>query len=146
MAILPAASWSLGRVGYTPLRRDLTLARASAVFTFVGTVIIAVAPFGALCIFALVIFSFGSGLQALFRALICAVVEPHTLGTLNTAIAMTESLMGLVSSPALGWLLSKGLDLGGGWMGLSFMVAAALGAIITALLFIYRLPAAFERS
>jgi MFS family permease len=133
-------------MGYTPLRRDLTLARASLVFAFVGTVIIAVAPFGALCIIALVIFSFGSGFPALFRALICAVVEPHTLGTLNTAIAMTESLMGLVSSPALGWLLSKGIDLGGGWMGLPFMVSAALVAVVTALLFIFRLPAAFKSS
>lgn len=146
MILLPGASWALGRAGYTPLRRDLTLARVSIVFILIGMTIIALGPVSVICIIGLLIYSLGSGFPALFRGLVCAIVEPHTLGTLNTAIAMTENIMGLVSSPTLGWLLYQGFQLGGPWMGLSFLVASVLAAIVTIIMFVFRLPPGFERA
>lgn len=55
----------------------------------------------------------------LCRALLNAVVEPHTVAALNTTISTMETLMGLASAPLLGWLMSLGLGMGGPWLGLS---------------------------
>lgn len=139
---MPLASNALTkRFGRGPLARDLFLARASIVFATVGTLLVSLAPVPHLFIPALIIYSCGVGFPVLVRALLNAVVEPHTVATLNTTISTVEALMGLLSAPAMGWLLSKGMDLGGMWMGMPYMVAAGLAAAVLVVAFFFRLPA-----
>lgn len=111
-----------------------------------GCIILAVAPVAWLCILSLVIFSASAGFESLVRAILSSVVEPHTIGTLNTVLGTMESLMGVFSSPTFGWLLSRGIEIGGFWMGLSFMVASIFGLITIGFVFAFRLPSAFARA
>ncbi|KAJ3493892.1 hypothetical protein NLG97_g4441 [Lecanicillium saksenae] len=129
MVVLPATAWVLDRRGRSPLQRDLFLARVSSVFAFLGTIMIAFAPVGWFCVLALVIYSFSTGFSPLFRSILSIIVEPHTIGALNTVIATVESTMGLISAPTMAWLLNRGMDLGGVWIGLPFMFTALLTAL-----------------
>ncbi|PMB65362.1 hypothetical protein BM221_008718 [Beauveria bassiana] len=146
MVVLPATAWALDRRGRSPLQRDLFLARVSAVFAFLGTTLIAFAPVGWLCMLALVIYSFASGFSPLFRSILSIIVEPHTIGALNTVIATIESIMGLISAPTLAWLFNRGMDLGGVWIGLPFMFTALLAALSTLGVFAFKLPFSFAQS
>lgn len=93
-----------------------------------------------LFITSLVTTSLGNGFSALCRALLNAVVEPHTVATLNTTISLAEMLMALASGPAMGWLLSEGMELGGAWQGLPFLVLTVLSIGITAAVFTFKIP------
>lgn len=104
--------------------------------------LVSVAAAPGLFVISLIIASFGHSFSALARALLSAVVEPHTIATLNTTISLLDMVMGLVAGPAMGWLLSKGMELGGAWQGLPFMVVTGLTVIVTALLFAFKLPLA----
>lgn len=146
MIVLPTTAWALDRRGRSPLQRDLFLARASAVFAFFGTILIAFAPVGWLCVLALIIYSFATGFSPLFRSILSIIVEPHTIGALNTVIATIESVVGLISAPTLAWLLNRGMDIGGVWIGLPFMFTAFLTALSALGIFVFKLPPAFSRS
>ncbi|KAJ6780047.1 hypothetical protein PWT90_01219 [Aphanocladium album] len=143
MVVLPATAWVLDRRGRSPLQRDLFLARVSSLFAFLGTIMVAFAPVGWFCVLALIIYSFSSGFSPLFRSILSIIVEPHTMGALNTVIATVESSMGLVSAPTMAWLLNRGMDLGGVWIGLPYMFAALLTALSAMGIFAFRLPRTF---
>lgn len=141
LVILPAGSWILvNKRGYGPLRRDLLLSRISVLFVIGGSLLTAFAPVPWLFVISLVITSLGVGFSTLCRALLNAIVEPHTVATLNTTVSMMEAVMGLVSSPVLGWLLSQGIELGGPWMGLPFIVCGGMALLSGILMAGFRLP------
>ena len=147
LLLLPASSWLLvNRCGFGPLSRDLFLTRISVVFVIVGSLLTAIAPVPWLYISALIITSLGVGCITLCRALLNAIVEPHTVATLNTTVSMLETMMGLIGSPVLGWLLSKGMDLGGLWMGLPYLVCGALAIGSGLLLAAFRLRRGFAQA
>ncbi|OWT43035.1 MFS transporter [Pochonia chlamydosporia 170] len=147
LVLLPAGSWILVKKrGLDPLNRDLMLMRASLIFVIAGNFLTAFAPTVWLFIISLIVTSLGTGFTTLCRALLNAVVEPHTVATLNTTVSMMETIMGLVSSPVLGWLLSKGLELGGVWMGLPYLVCAILAALTGALILAFKLPVGFAQA
>lgn len=84
LVFLPAGSWVLvNKRGLGPLERDLLLARISLIFVIGGSFLTAFAPTVWLFINALVVTSLGAGFSTLCRALLNAVVEPHTVATLN---------------------------------------------------------------
>lgn len=147
LVFLPAGSWVLvHKRGLGPLERDLLLARISLMFVIGGNFLTAFAPTAWLFISALVVTSLGAGFSTLSRALLNAVVEPHTVATLNTTMAMMEGIMALVSSPFLGWLLSKGLEVGGVWMGLPYLACAGLATVAGILIAVFRLPRGFVQA
>ena len=123
-----------------PLTRDLYLSRGSVLFIVAGNIFTSVSAAPWLLVVSLIILSVGNGFQPQVRALLAGVVEQETLATLNTAIATFETLMGLVSVPALGWLLSKGISLGGFWMGLPFIMTSVCAALSAAAMFRFKIP------
>lgn len=120
--------------------RDLTLARGSMLFMVAGSLLMFLASVPAFFILSLVIQSLGFAFNPLCRALLNAVVEPHTVATLNTTISLIEMLAALVGGPGFGWLLSKGIELGGSWLGLPFLVMAGLTACVSVAVFRFKLP------
>ncbi|KAF4976669.1 hypothetical protein FZEAL_6694 [Fusarium zealandicum] len=130
LVVLPIASALLNK-HYQPLARDLLLTRISLGVVTVGCLLMAVAAVPWLFVVALVMASCGNSFNPLCRALLNAIVEPHTIATMNTTISLVEMVMGLVGAPAMGWLLSRGMDLGGSWLGLPWLVNAALGLAAT---------------
>ena len=99
-----------------------------------------VASVPGLFVLSLVIQSLGFGFTPLCRALLNAVVEPHTVATLNTTISLVETLTGLIGGPVFGWLLGKGMEMGGSWLGLPFLVMTVLGVGVSVAVFRFRLP------
>ncbi|PFH62851.1 hypothetical protein XA68_11632 [Ophiocordyceps unilateralis] len=142
LVILPSISAILvRRRTYNPLERDLLLSRVSSALVVVGGFMLAFAAVRWLFISSLVIISLGVGFGVLCRALLNTLVEPHTVATVNTTISMVETVVSLAGAPALGWLLSCGLEAGGPWLGLSFLVSAGFCTLAYLAISIYRVPA-----
>lgn len=144
LVVLPVTSKMLarGHLGH-PLRRDLYMARFSMSFIVLACFFAAAAFVPPVLILSFVFYGIGSGFLSQLRALATGVVEPHTLATLNTMISSMETLMGSIGAPAFGWLLSKGMDHGGAWLGLPYITSAifAVGAYL--FLWLFRIPRAF---
>ncbi|KAH6957907.1 major facilitator superfamily domain-containing protein [Ilyonectria sp. MPI-CAGE-AT-0026] len=128
------------RFGWEVLTRDLYLSRGSILFITAGNVLTAVAAAPWFLVISVIVLSLGNGFQPQLRALLAGIVEPHTLATLNTAIATVETLIGLVGVPALGWLLSKGINLGGVWMGLPFVMTSFCAVLAAMAIFMFKIP------
>lgn len=143
MVLLPIFGHQLTKRGYSTLRKDLLIAQVASVFIVFGTVLIAFAFVPQMCIVALVLYSFGAGYAAVVRSILSMVVEPHTIGSLNTVLAMLESSLGAVFSPPLGWLLKTGFNLGGIWMGLPYLVVSLAAVAAMLLTLTYRIPKSF---
>lgn len=142
--ILPLVGKVLSRWGYSPLRKDLMLGRISLLFLISGCLLLALAPTAWLCILSLVIFSASNGLGSIIRAILSSIVEPHTIGALNSVLSATECGITIISAPSLGWVLNKGRDMGGIWRGLEFMVVTGLATVCAGLFSWFKLPVGFE--
>lgn len=141
LAVLPFLSWYITkRTALHPLIRDLWLVRMTGIFLSLGCFMVAVAYKPWFLIAALVIFSMGATYTNICRAVLNAVVEPHTIGTLNTAIGWVEQLSTLVSAPVISALLRAGTRIGGAWVGLPYMAATVMAVCGTVLVFGYHLP------
>ncbi|KAK2729476.1 major facilitator superfamily transporter [Colletotrichum kahawae] len=141
LAVLPFLSWYITkRTALHPLIRDLWLVRMTGIFLSLGCFMVAVAYKPWFLIAALVIFSMGATYTNICRAVLNAVVEPHTIGTLNTAISWVEQLSTLVSAPVISALLRAGTRIGGAWVGLPYMAATVMAVCGTVLVFGYHLP------
>ena len=141
LVILPLVSRTVTkRYSMSVSTRDLYLSRGSVLFIAAGSLCTAVAAAPWLLVVSLVVFSFGNGFPPQLRALLAGLVEQDSLATLNTTLATAETLMGLAGVPALGWLLSEGIRLGGAWMGLPFLFTSLCAALAAAAMFVFRLP------
>lgn len=103
-------------------------------------VLLALASAPWMCIAALLVFSLSSGYAALLRAVLTLLVSDQSVGTLNTVIALVESVVSAIFAPLMGILLKKGLELGGAWSGLSFIFAGSCATVAFILVMAYRLP------
>lgn len=141
LAVLPALSWYITkRTGMHPLIRDLWLVRMTGIFLSLGCFMVAVAYKPWFLVAALVIFSMGTTYTNICRAVLNAVVEPHTIGTLNTTISWVEQLSKLVAAPVISALLRAGAAAGRPWIGLPYMAATVMAVTATVIVFSYRLP------
>jgi len=83
----------------------------------------------------LVIIALNGGMAGTIRSLLSMQVEPHHMGTLNSLVGVVELLGVMIFAPAFYGSLRKGLELGGGWIGLPFMSAAFMLSISTGIVF-----------
>lgn len=88
----------------------------------------------------LIFMSAGSGYASLLRSLLNSLVEPHHVAIVNTLIGFIDTVGLMVISPVLSQALRTGVNLGGMWIGLPFMVAGLLFIISTSIVFGFRLP------
>ncbi|KAJ4016281.1 hypothetical protein NW752_003403 [Fusarium irregulare] len=142
LIILPVTSDSLNksrRYKSRPIARDLLLSRISITIMAVGLLLMGIAGTPWLFVISLIMVSIGNSFVALSRALLNALVEPHTIATLNTTVSLIEVMMGL-TAPAMSWFLAKGIEMGGSWMGLPFVVVGLLAMVTTGMLFAIKLP------
>lgn len=68
-------------------------------------------------------------------------VPPASIARLYTAIAITETVGGLIAGPSYSLVFQIGLGVGGGWLGLPFMVSAALFVIVVGIMLAVRIRA-----
>lgn len=139
LVILPAITWIINRrLHLDILTRDLYFARGSIICIVVGNALTVVSGTPWLLAISLIALGFGNGLLPQVRAILASQVEAHALATVNTAIASVETLVGLVGTPSLGWLLSKGIALGGFWMGLPYLATTGCAIASAVAIFMFR--------
>ncbi|KAF8537766.1 major facilitator superfamily domain-containing protein [Trichophaea hybrida] len=119
--------------------RDLYISRTSACLVTLGFLGIAIAPNPSLMIIALIVDTLGSGFGASTRSLATTMVHPSNIGKLYTSIAVFDTLGALVGGPSMSLAFQWGIKLGGGWIGLPFLVLAILSTVVTVVVFMVRL-------
>ncbi|KAE9378165.1 MFS general substrate transporter [Stipitochalara longipes BDJ] len=127
LALLPSLSYYLiKRLHFSSKEKDLALARLSVVFLVIGALLIGLSPTIVGTIIGHVVFTLGTGTNALTRSLITSLVDQEHVGRLYAAIGVVEVCGSLVASPTLAALYTLGLRLQGPWVGLPFLVLALI--------------------
>ena len=161
VAILPIISTVLiTRFGLEAAKKDLAIARTSIVFMTTGFLLIAISPSAAtmiigmpypylkspspfdrlLTLIGLMIYTFGTGFSAAVRSVVTLMVAPEHVPRLYTFIALADTVGVLIAGPFLSFTYHFALSLGGAWLGLPFLISAALLAAVGLLVFSVRTP------
>lgn len=106
--------------------KDLRLSEGSGFLSVVGFLVMSLAWTPVWLCLGLVLLSLGSAFAVTSRSFITSLVLPDHVGTLYSAAAVVQSVGALVAGPLLAYLFRLGLHLGGAWLGLPFLQAAAL--------------------
>ncbi|CAG8898198.1 unnamed protein product [Penicillium egyptiacum] len=122
-----------------PRKKDLYLARISIVTITVGFAIMGIAPVVGLSIFGIAIYTAGSGFGTFARSLISSLTEPTMIGTLYSALALMNTLGSLLAGPMMSLAFRWGVNLGGAWLGMPYLISAALCGAMTMIMFLIRL-------
>ncbi|KAE8351280.1 major facilitator superfamily domain-containing protein [Aspergillus coremiiformis] len=138
VAVIPALSYVLTkRLQYDDAVKDKRLTQINGVCLIVGSAIIFLAASPPALVFGQAIFALGVAFSVTARSFLTGMVDPRHLGAVYTAV--TAMLYGglVIGSPLLAQALQLGLQLGGTWVGLPFLLAAvlftlALGAVSAA--------------
>lgn len=121
------------------MKLDVYLARTSAVLLTLAMFAMGLADTEWELICALIIYGLSQGFSAQMRVLITAMVEPHMVATVNTTMSTLQSVMVIVTTPLIGWLLGRGLEIGGVWTGLAYIALAAMGCLVSIILCLLKL-------
>ncbi|KAI0134419.1 major facilitator superfamily domain-containing protein [Xylariales sp. AK1849] len=114
-----------------PFTRDLTLARVSCLFLFVGMVIIGAVPSLDGTTAGVAVFTLGAAVPGLARSLLSQMIPKSHLGMFFGLLAVLEQLGFLVLGLATGALLEAGVRNGAGaWLGLPFYFSGVLFLIV----------------
>lgn len=132
LLILPALSnWLNRRPAFQahPSFADLQLARGSAIVMALGFLIMAAAGNLPLYIVGLIINTSGWGLMTYVRSLALSFVDEHVVARLFATLGLMDTVGIMVGVPTLAELFEFGVNKGGGWMGLPFLVCATFTAV-----------------
>jgi hypothetical protein len=130
LVILPSISYLLiSKLHYTSKTKDLFLARSSIIFLTIGSLLIASSPTISLTILGLSVWTLGTGFSSLTRSLITTLVDQQHVGRLYAAIAVVETVGGLIAGPTLAALYALGLKWKGDWVGLPYFLLAGISLI-----------------
>jgi hypothetical protein len=141
LVVMPALSFVAAKyLNLHGKHRDHRLSQGSGLVSIIGFLVIGLAPVPALLICGLVVLSLGSAFLITARSLATGLVPPDQVGTLYSAIAISQSLGILISGPLFAYLFRIGLHFGGAWMGLPFLQAGLLYVIATIAMWCIRVP------
>jgi hypothetical protein len=154
MVLLPALSHFLtAKLKLSARRSDILIARGTGLAGVIGALLVAFASTSdvlvigkffhmaffwqnkLICSVGLVVLALNSGMSGMVRSLLSSQVEPRQIGTLNTVIGVVDLLGIMLCSPAFYGSLRTGLELGGWYIGLPFMISAAITSFSTGIVF-----------
>jgi MFS family permease len=122
--------------------RDHRLSQGGGVVSIIGFLAMGLAPVPALLVCSLVILSLGSAFLITARSLATSLVPPDQVGTLYSAIAISQSIGIVIAGPLFAYLFRIGLHFGGAWMGLPFLQAGLFYVVATIAMWCIRVPRA----
>lgn len=125
---LPALHRVLVKHDSTSQGKDLLISRLSVALFAIGSLVISLAPVVPLVALGIVIFALGSGFSPAARSLATTFVHQDQAGLLYTALAITQTVGGLMAGPLLALSFRWGLSLGPEWSGIPFSLVAGLFA------------------
>jgi len=109
--------------------RDLSLAKWSFWFVFLGFFTMAATPSLAVFILGLLVLAIGSGYSSFVHSLMSLYVDPLHQSRLFSLVGMVEVAGNLYGLPMLAGLFTLGIRLGGGGVGIPYYRLAALAAL-----------------
>ncbi|RAL13859.1 MFS general substrate transporter [Aspergillus homomorphus CBS 101889] len=121
--VLPAISRRLLKT-MKPTQKDLRLMRISIGFLAVGTLGIGLSSHVFMLIPSLLLQTSGSGFVFLTRSLITTLVKREETARLFTIIEVLQSMGNVIASLSITTVFQIGLELGGPWIGLAWMMTA----------------------
>lgn len=121
-------------------QRDLYLARFSFLVIIPGILLMASATNVTFFVLGLLVLALGAGCGSYQRSLLSVFVDPEYYSRLFMLVAMIDMVGSLYSGPMLAALLTSGMELGRGFLGLPYYALAVLMAICLGLMFFVRLP------
>lgn len=140
LVLLPEASkWLMKDKKRTSFSKDVLLCRVSFALVTTGVLIDGLAPVISVLMLGLFVHTLGSGTAALVRSLMAGLVKPTEVARLFTVMSLLEIVSVLVASPLVASLYETGLKIGGGWVGLPFLVGGTLFAVATVAILALRL-------
>lgn len=141
--IMPALSRQLLRSMHTS-KKDLQLARVSIVCLCLGTLGIGLSPSIATLVPSLLVQTAGSGFLYLIRSLITTMVKQEETARLFTIIEVLQAVGNVIASLSITTVFQLGLELGGSWIGLAWMMTSTAFALVGAAVWCFRLPPVVE--
>ncbi|CBF69657.1 hypothetical protein AN6344.2 [Aspergillus nidulans FGSC A4] len=142
--IIPYISKHILR-GMNSNMKDLTLARASIIFLAVGTLGIGLSPSIAMLIPSLIVQTSGSGFAYLARSLITTLVKREETARLFTVIEVLQAVGNVIASLSITTVFQVGLDWGGAWVGLAWMMTSTAFCLVGVSIWMFELPPAVEK-
>jgi MFS family permease len=135
---------------YVPMRvslgmKNLVLARISSLAMTLGALLMGAGDIVPVTVVGQVIMTLGDGLIPLCKTILASYVEADRFSTVYTMVSLVETVGGLLSGPALAGLFSKGMGLGGLWLGLPYF-GLALICMWAFTLLLFAKPARHVRS
>ncbi|KAH8698674.1 P-loop containing nucleoside triphosphate hydrolase protein [Talaromyces proteolyticus] len=130
--------------GTSSASKDLWIGKASIILLFLGTVIIASSEIAAFMITGVIISTLGAGFAPVIRSLVTFLVESHhankasDIGRLYALISVVEGIGSLMAGPGMAWAFRLGMAWGHTWLGFPFVIAAALFALVSVVVFSIR--------
>lgn len=147
IVLLPFASHVLTHIyNIPPISKDTYIARATGSLGVLGCLLIAFSPTPLALSVGLVIFGLAGGMAVAVRSLLNALVESHHVGMLNTSLGLLEQVGLMAAGPLFSKALKTGIELGGAWIGLPFLVAGAYMCVATGIVVLFRVPREFGGS
>jgi MFS family permease len=145
LVVLPSASWYLQKKrGVDSRTKDLILTKASVICLLVGTLGMGLSPYVSLLIFFLIIQTMGAGFVYTTRAIVATMIKPEETARVYVMIEIIQAFGMILASPTMTNFFKWGIDLGGFWRGLAWMVAASLFAIVAAIIWRVKIPSATD--
>ncbi|KAL5051391.1 hypothetical protein BDW71DRAFT_170919 [Aspergillus fruticulosus] len=124
--------------------KDLALARASIIFLAVGTLGIGLSPSIAMLIPSLIVQTSGSGFAYLARSLITTLVKREETARLFTVIEVLQAVGNVIASLSITTVFQVGLDWGGAWVGLAWMMTSTAFCLVGVSIWVFELPSVGE--
>lgn len=125
---LPALHKLLANNDPSSQGRDLLISQLSVAVSATGSLVISLAPAVPLVALGIVVFALGSGFAPAARSLATTFVHQDEAGLLYTALAIAQTVGGLIAGPLLAISFRWGLSLGPQWTGIPFTLVAGLFA------------------
>ncbi|KAJ5126542.1 hypothetical protein N7448_007321 [Penicillium atrosanguineum] len=111
--------------------RDYRLSQGSGILSIIGFAVVGLAPVPVLLICGLVFLSLGSAFMISTRSLATSLVVPDHVGTLYSAIGISQSIGTFIAGPLFAYLFKLGMHLGNAWMGMPFLQGSLFYVVAT---------------
>ena len=132
LGLLPlASSYLLKRKSFSALKKDALLLRISYIFVTLGLLVEGLAPNVTFFVVGCCIATLGMGASALNRSFLSNLCKQDEVGRLFAVMSLIWTAGMLVASPVVAQLFAAGVQRGGIWSGLPFILSALLFAVAT---------------
>lgn len=121
-------------------QKNLYLARASVICLSVGTLGIGLSPNIATFLLSMIVQALGAGFLFLTRALLTVLVKREETARLFTILELLQAVGNVIASLSITKVFQIGLELGGVWVGLAWMMTSMAFMLVGISIWMFKLP------